>query len=131
MKTKLFIATFILAFLFNSCSSSDDSASLVGVWKYNRQGVVVEGEEILTPYLGNEAGCDKDTSEFKNNGVLLDSYHTSTCEVVDHPGTYTRSGNTIVATFPESGSFTFTILKLTNTILKVRNSDGNILEFIK
>jgi hypothetical protein len=104
----------------------------VGIWKYNREGYVVEGKEVLTQYSGNEDGCGKDKSEFTNNGVIIDSYYTSACERVDHPGTYTKSGNTIVATFPESGnSFTFTILKLSSTILKVKNSDGYILEFVK
>lgn len=130
MKTKLFLALIILAFTFNSCSSDSDSASIVGIWKYNREGSIVDGTEVLTSYSGNQAGCDKDESEFTSNGVLIDTYFTSSCEAIDNPGTYTKSGNTITATFAD-GTFTFTILKLTSTILKVKNVDGHILEFIK
>lgn len=130
MKTKLFFAAVISAFLFNSCSSDSSSASIVGVWKYNREGSIVSGAEVLTPYSGNEAGCEKDKSEFTSGGVLIDSYYTSSCEVIDNPGTYTKSGNTITATFSD-GTFTFTILELTSTLLKVKNVDGHILEFIK
>jgi major membrane immunogen (membrane-anchored lipoprotein) len=130
MKTKLFFVLVISAFLLNACSSSDDSASIVGIWKYNREGSVVDGTEVLTPYSGNQAGCEKDESEFTSNGVIIDTYFTSLCEAVDNPGTYTKSGNTITVTFPD-GTFTFTILKLTSTILKVKNVDGYILEFVK
>lgn len=131
MKTKLFLLAVITVLLFNSCSSDDSSSpSIVGVWKYNRQGSVVGGEEVLTPYSGNEAGCDKDKSQFTNDGVVTETYFTSLCEAVDHSGTYTKSGNTIVTTF-NGNSFTFTILQLTSTLLKVQNAQGNILEFIK
>ncbi|WP_333601372.1 lipocalin family protein [Flavobacterium sp.] len=133
MKTKLIFAVLFSAFLFNSCSnssSSDDSPSIIGTWKYSREGSVVNGEEVLTPYTGNQDGCDKDKSEFKADGTIIDTYYTSTCDAVGHSGTYTKSGSTITTTFSD-GSFTFTILKLTSTVLKVKNSDGDILEFIK
>ena len=130
MKTKLFFATFILAFLFNSCSSDSSSASIVGTWKFSREGSVVDGIEVLTPYEGNEAGCEKDRTEFKADGTLIDTYYTSACEAVNNPGTYTKEGNTLTTTFSD-GSFTFTILKLTGTTLKAKNSDGYIVELIK
>lgn len=130
MKTKLIFAALISAFLLNSCSSNDDAASIVGTWKYSKEGSVVGGTEVLTPYSGNEDGCEKDKSEFKADGTLIDTYYTNTCDAVGNPGTYTKSGNSITTTFSD-GSFTFTILKLTATVLKVKNSDGYILEFIK
>ena len=130
MKTKLFFATFILAFLFNSCSSDSSSASIVGTWKFSREGSVVNGTEVLTPYEGNEAGCEKDKTEFKADGTIIDTDYSSDCEAVDHPGTYTKQGNTLTTTFSD-GSFTFTILKLTATILKAKNSDGYIVELTK
>ncbi|MGC4042087.1 MAG: lipocalin family protein [Flavobacterium sp.] len=135
MKTKLFFALVVSAFLFHSCSSSssdDDSASIIGVWKYSREGAIVNGVEILTPYDGNQPGCEKNKSEFKTNGTVVDTYYTNSCEaVVDPPIAYTKSGNTIVTT-SSNGTHTFTILELTSTVLKIKNmADGDILEFIK
>ena len=78
----------------------------------------------------NDNGGETIDYKYDEDGTIIDSYYTSTCDVVDNPGTYIKSGNTITVTFSD-GSFTFSILKLTSTVLKVKNSDGYILEFIK
>lgn len=129
MKTKLFFLAVMSVFLFNSCSSDDSSASIVGIWKFNRVGGIISGEEVLTPYE-NQEGCGKDNTEFRANGSVVDTYYSSDCEAVPHVGTYTKQGKTLTLTF-SNGPNTFTILKLTSTILKVKNDEGSIVELIK
>lgn len=130
MKTKLFFAAFIAILLFNSCSSDDSSASIVGLWKFNREDGIVNGEEVLTPYEDNQPGCGKDSTEFRADGSIVDTYYSPDCEAVPHVGTYTKQGKTLTITL-SGGPTTFTILKLTSTILKVKNGDGYIIELIK
>ncbi len=131
MKTKLFFIALISAFLFNSCSSSSDSASIVGVWKFSREGYVVDGTEVLTAYSGNESGCEKDKTEFKSDGTVIDTDYNSSCIGTNRTGTYTKSGNNLTTTFPGDDSHTFTILQLTSTLLKGKDSDGYIIELTK
>lgn len=129
MKTKLFFAAILAVLLFSSCSSDDSQASIVGVWKFNRVGGVVSGEEVLTPY-DHSPGCGKDNTEFRANGTIVDTYYSTDCEAVPHTGTYTKQGNTLTITLSD-GPNVFTILKLTSTILKVKNDEGGIVELIK
>lgn len=89
--------------------------------------------EVLNNH-SNTAGCLKDYLEFKADNSFSDVSFSSAvtpCATSTNNGTYTRSGNQVIATTNIGGtvlSNTATILILTNTDLKVKYTDidGNL-----
>lgn len=139
MKTKfLIVPALLLAFGTTSCDDDDDKnfqlppATLTGKWNFSKVGGIVGGTEILTPYDGNEAGCNKDYIELGNNNTYANvDYNSDTepCQAITTAGTFAVTGNTIVV---DAGaeSFTGTILNLSYVELKVQDNDsGTIVVF--
>lgn len=119
-------ALFLLVTLsFTSCSKSDDnsatSGNIVAKWNYSKEGEIVSGQEVLTDYQ-HEAGCTKDNVEFKSNGTFTFTEYGTNCVVSTYNGTYTKSGDTVVATALGS-STTLTVLQLDASTLKVKYTD--------
>ncbi len=116
----LLVAALTLGGTFVSCSSDDDSASLIGKWAFYKTGGTVSGNEILTDYE-NYCSTKRDYMEFKSDGTAVTHYFNSDCSEGTYSSTYTRSGNTI--TLGTESPETATILQLTGSTLKVKYTD--------
>ena len=128
-KISILIAAFLtLGLTITSCNNDDDnaSASLEGKWNASKEGAIVNGQEVLMPYTGNETGCQKDYIQINANGTITDVDFDSMdnpCEQFTISGTYTRTGNNITITVAGQ-SETGTILSLTSTELKVKDNES-------
>jgi lipocalin-like protein len=131
----------ILGLLLFSCSSDDggnssyssNSEKILGKWNFSRQGEIIDGEEVMVAYEGNEVGCHKDYIQFKaNNELQFGDYDSEVmpCEFFIYYGYWTKNGNTIII---DDGEFEVTgeILILTTTTLKIKFDNSLILEGTK
>ena len=117
----LFVA--VLAVGVTSCSKDDDAAqaSLVGTWEYSKEGAIIQGQEILTPYE-HATGCSKDFTVITATTIVDTDFYGSDCFESTSTATYTRNGNTLTITDGSEVS-TGTILQLDNTTLKVKGPE--------
>ncbi|CAM3671093.1 hypothetical protein FSS13T_13340 [Flavobacterium saliperosum S13] len=137
--TILFASALVLGLSFASCNKDDDSssasssASLEGKWNFSKEDIIVDGNEVLVNYSGNESGCSKDYIMINTNGTIssvdYDSFENP-CEVFTDNGTWLRSGNSLVVTLGGE-TFTSEILALTSSELKVKDADGEITVFTR
>lgn len=137
--TILFASALVLGLSLASCNKDDDSssssssASLEGKWNFSKEDIVVDANEVLEDYSGNESGCSKDYIMINTNGTIssvdYDSFN-SPCEVFTDNGTWVRSGNSLSVTLGGE-TFTSEILTLTSSELKVRDFDGEITVFTR
>jgi hypothetical protein len=122
MKKTILLFAFI-SISFISCSSSDDAISidseqLVGNWFL--QSATIDGEEVGS----------SDEIEFTSNQRAFITYYNfgSNGQDITDSADYSINGNNIVLTWddPEPGdeTFTYEILELTSTTLKVKSFDG-------
>ena len=117
----LFVA--VLAVGVTSCSKDDDAAqaSLVGTWEYSKDGAIIQGQEVLTPYQ-HAAGCSKDFTVITATTIVDTDFYGSDCFETTSTVAYTRNGNTLTIT--DGGEvFTGTILQLDNTTLKIKGPE--------
>ena len=123
--TKTLVILFIASLSLVSCNDDDEnvfSGNLLGKWNYSKEGEIVNGQEVLTNYE-HETGCAKDNVEFKSNGTFVNTdYFGDNCVEDQAEGTYTRNGNTIVAS-SYGESTTLTIKQLNSTMLKITYQD--------
>ncbi|MDO5654561.1 MAG: lipocalin family protein [Flavobacteriaceae bacterium] len=124
MKNLYFLIATILLIGFTACNNDDDNSStqtLIGKWKFEQQGYLINGQEILEPYE-NDCPTKFDHVEFLNNGITKDFYYGVDCrEYVDN-GTWSQSGNMLSLLF-EDFQTQVEILSLTNSSLKVKTID--------
>jgi Lipocalin-like domain len=125
-----------LIFGLNSCSKNDSTreqvASIEGKWQYSKTGTITNNEELLTDYQ-HTPGCTKDYIEILASNILKSHEFTnSDCQEVTKTGTWNRSNNTLVVTYPDEPNNNGEILELTNTTLKVKflNSDLTDVEIL-
>lgn len=127
----LFVAVLGISSTFVSCSKSDssDSASIVGKWEFSKEGVIVNGQEVLTNYV-HTTGCTKDYSQFFDNNTMVDhSFEnpgTGCTEYLDSY-TYVKNGNTLTLT-QGTYSISTTIQTLSSSTLKVKFTDPDTSE---
>uniref|UniRef100_UPI00404A4A1C lipocalin family protein n=1 Tax=Flavobacterium sp. TaxID=239 RepID=UPI00404A4A1C len=131
MKKVLFLFVALVAFSFTtiSCSNDDEggvnSSDLIGKWEYSQEGEVVNGQEVLEPYL-HAAGCSKDYVEFLSNGTAADvSYYDNgqdPCTEDTLTTTWSVSGNNINISVL-GVNYSAQVITLNATTLKVRDTD--------
>ena len=117
----LFVA--VLAVGVTSCSKDDDAAaaSLVRTWEYSKEGGIIQGQEVLTPYQ-HAAGCTKDFTVITATTIVDTDFYGTDCFESTSTIPYTRNGNTITIT--EDGEvYTATIIQLDNTTLKIKGQE--------
>lgn len=118
MKSLKFSALIAFSALAFSCSSDDGpstSGELTGKW-YNKEYKVAG---VTIPYDDHE-DCGKDYVQFNNDGTGA-SVDVWDCEEDAALFTYTRSGINITVS-SDGESVTATIVELSSTTLKVKNS---------
>ena len=117
----LFVA--VLAVGVTSCSKDDDAAgaSLEGKWEYSKEGGIIQGQEVLTPWQ-HAAGCTKDFTLITATTIVNSEFSGSDCSEYNDTETYTRNGNTITVN-RDGDIFTGTILQLDNTTLKIKGEE--------
>jgi hypothetical protein len=127
---KLLFAGLVLAFGLSSCSNDDaPAASIVGKWNYSKEGFVMNGQEYLSDYDGNETGCQKDYLQVNSNGSFSDvDYDSSStpCEMFSDTGSWSKSGNTLTITYPGEPAMNAEIMVLTSTKLKVKIEESGM-----
>ncbi len=123
----LFLAVVLTTSMSISCNSDDNgqggnnSSLIVGKWEITKTGVLIEGEEVLEDYEHQE-GCNRDFTEFTNNGKMLDyTYYNygSGCEEDIYESVYSVSANSLNIT-TEGETFIAVIQTLNSNTLKVR-----------
>lgn len=119
-----YIALSIFIFGLTSCSSDGSSqeqaASIVGKWQYTKTGTITNNEEVLNDYP-HTPGCTKDYIEILSpNIVKSHEFDNPDCDETIKTGTWSRSNNTLVVTYPDEPNTNGEILELTSTTLKVK-----------
>lgn len=124
-----------LALSLGSCSSDDNgnstSGSIVGKWTYSKVGF---GSNNLINYPDHEEGCDKDYVELTASGTFIDVDYDSfdsPCEVFTDSGTYSKEGNSLTITYEGDDLDTVEIVLLTNSQLKIKNDEGEVVLFTR
>ncbi len=126
------------ALLMTSCSNDDDGprAELEGKWTPTKTIAVLNGNQTVTNYDGNEPDCDKDYREFVEGGayryvIYYDNVANACAEDVVTT-VWTRSGDivTIVDTNDDAeieaplDAGTYTITKLTGSELRLQSTSN-------
>ena len=122
---KKFLTLALGLILFASCSSDDndnaiDSSKLSKKWYFSDARIA----GVSIPYDDHEE-CGKDYLEFIAGGVLKD-VDVWDCEVYEDVGSWTLAGNKVTVSFPEEGSQTATISKLTDTALEITFTESEV-----
>lgn len=132
IKLKNLAVVLSIAFIgLSSCSKDSDSGSgtggtLQGKWQFSKEGVMVNNQEVLEDYE-HASGCTKDYTEILANNVIRDHYFDNpNCEETIDLGTWARSNNNLVFTFPDDYVTSLEILELTSTTLKVKSVDEGV-----
>ena len=132
-KLKNLAVVLSIAFIgLSSCSKDSDSDSatggaLEGKWQFTKEGVVVNNQEVLDNYA-HTSGCTKDYTEILAGNIIRDHYFDNpNCQETIDVGTWTRSNNNLVFTFPDDNVTSLEILELTSTTLKVKMVDAGVI----
>lgn len=115
-----------LGLSLTSCSSDDDNGTvdgnIEGKWIFSKIGTMTGDKEVFIDYPNHEPGCNKNYVEITADGKWKNvEYYGSECTEESDEGTWTRNGNTISVSYDDEIE-TGTILKLTNTELKLKNT---------
>lgn len=133
-KLSLFFVS-ALAFVITtiSCNSDNDNVSLTGKWEISKDGVVVDGKEILSA-VTNEGGCQKEAFEFKEGGNFINhysEYSDSKCNDYVENGSWTKKDNLLTIIYEDDDSETAEILTLNQNTLKIKYThqyNGQVVE---
>ena len=131
---KLLLFASVLTLGFSSCSKDDakvSEASLVGKWEFAQEGLIVDGQEFLQPYV-HEVDCNKDYLLFAASTVAEYNYFGSECEEDIYVDPYTRIGNTLNIMM-DGELVVVEIVTLSDTTLKLKISetiDGSSEQFV-
>ena len=109
MKKIKFFLPLILVFLSTliSCGGDDNTpstpASIIAKWNVSKTVVKTSTNTSEIPYTSNEAGCDKDYTEFAANGSLNKVVYFKNASNVCTPdaaggSTWNKSNNTLTIT---------------------------------
>jgi hypothetical protein len=123
---KIFLTLSILLLGLSSCSKDDEStptttvASLEGKWQFTKEGEITNNQEVLVDYQ-HTSGCTKDYTEFLSGNIIKDHYFDNpNCQETIDTGTWNRTNNSVVLTYPNQPNTNLEILELTSTTLKVK-----------
>ncbi|MFZ4106826.1 lipocalin family protein [Flavobacterium sp.] len=131
--TRLLIMLSIITFLLFSCSKDDStsqpsSPSIEGKWQYTKIGTITNNQEILNDYQ-HESGCTKDYIEVLSNNVIKShEFDNPNCQETINTGTWNRTNNSLILTFPNQPSINGEIMELSNTILKTKFFNPGIID---
>lgn len=131
---KLILFVAVLALGLSSCSKDDDKApeaELVGKWEFSQEGAIINGQEVLEPYV-HEVDCAKDFLLFAASTVTEYNYYGADCEEEIYVDAYNRNGNTLNIMM-DGELFVVEIVSLSNTTLKLKISetfDGTTEQFV-
>lgn len=124
---KVLLAAVIITAFSASCSSDDNgdstSGNIMAKWTPTKTVTSLNGNnQDPANYSGNEAGCDKDYTEFLTGGVVKDVvfYHNAAeacTEDADASSTWSKNGNTLVI-----DGDSYEITKLTGSELRYKST---------
>lgn len=136
MKNLSILFLSVLTLSLGACSNDDNrnpvhtDGDIVGKWTYSKVGM----GNTLIDYPDHEDGCNKDYVELTANGIFrdvdYDSFSTP-CQVFTDEGTYLKDGNTLTVTYDGDDIDVVNILILSQTELKIQNSDGEVVVFTR
>ncbi len=127
---KFLVLVSLFAIGLTSCSKDDDSSSgggsaaIEGSWEYSKMGVKSGGEEFLFDYT-NDCSTKKDYIKINSGGTMNDYWYDTDCVEDVENGIWTRSGNTLTASFG-GASVDATILELSSTTLKLEYTEEGV-----
>ena len=132
MKKIKFFLPLILVFLSTliSCGSDDNTpstpASIIAKWNVSKTVVKTSTNTSEIPYTSNEAGCDKDYTEFAANGSLNKVVYFKNASNVCTPdaaggSTWNKSNNTLTITGGEFAG-TYQIKTLSESQLTIEST---------
>lgn len=114
-----------------SCDKDDDAVAapvtVEGKWIFSKEGDIVDGQEVLIDYEGNEEGCAKDFITINADGTMVqtDFYILETCQSNDLNATWSKSESTISFLFEgEDVAEVYDIITLDGSTLKLKNGDS-------
>lgn len=131
---KLALLFVSVGLLISSCSSNDNDenssevkASIIGKWELTKHGNILNGSELLLP-ISPDGGCSNDKIEFLENGnykELQYEYVNSKCKEYNNDGTWSKSNNVLKTKDILNNEFTYEILRLNETTLRLKITKGN------
>lgn len=131
---KLALLFVSVGLLLSSCSSNDNDenssetkASIIGKWELTKHGNILNGSELLLT-ISPDGGCSNDQIEFLENGnykELQYEYANSKCKEYNNDGTWSKSDNILKTKDILNNEFTYEILKLNETTLRLKITKGN------
>lgn len=139
MKNRSILLALVLSIgLFaTSCSNDDnDGETLIpvaGKWNITQVGTTVNGQEFFVDPPQNESGCDKDYLDLNLDNSLTEGDYDSTispCALTTNDGIYSRSHNDLT-TVIDGVTTTKDIVNLTLTELKLRDSNGGLIVYVR
>jgi hypothetical protein len=117
MKKIILLAVALVSLASITSCSKDDDASLQGNWVALKDGVLVNGEEVLEDIIPDDDGCQQDYTQITANSSIYHEFEDfgSGCEeIIGDPIPYTREGNILT-----SIDGTYEIKSLTRSTLKI------------
>lgn len=130
---KLAILFVSVGLLLSSCSSDKDDkdtkaeASIIGKWELTKRGNILNGTQLLLT-ITPEGGCNNDQIEFLENGIYKEfqyEYTNSKCKQYNNNGTWSSSNNILKTKDILNNEFTYEILRLDETTLRLKITKGN------
>ena len=114
---------------FISCDKEDTAITpapaavvpIEGKWQFTKVGTTFNNQEILMDYE-HSPGCSKDYIEILETKVVKTYNYDSqnNCAATTESGTWSRTNNNLVLSYPNQPNKNGDILILTNTTLKVK-----------
>ena len=137
---KILIATVVLSALtLTSCSKDDNNVqvptSIVGKWNYDRTVTQTNigtdiGPELITYYMDDVEGCNRDFIEFKADQAVKKSVFfknsQGNCEESSSNGTFIKTGDMVTIVLPQDQEYngTLKITKLTSTNMSLERTQN-------
>lgn len=124
LKKKLLMLS-IMTFGLFSCNKDDatpepSSPSIEGKWQYTKIGTITNNQEILNDYQ-HTSGCTKDYIEILSSNVIKShEFDNPNCQETINIGTWNKTNNSLILTFPNQPSINGEIMELSNTTLKTK-----------
>jgi len=133
---KLALLFVSVGLFLSSCSSNDNDndennsevkTSIVGKWELTKRGNILNGSELLLT-ITPEGGCNNNQIEFFENGNYKEleyEYTNSKCKEYNNDGTWSKSDNILKTKDILNNEFTYEILRLNETTLRLKITKGN------
>ncbi|OWP83232.1 hypothetical protein BWK59_11635 [Flavobacterium davisii] len=126
-----------LSSIYSCTKENDQTTSIVatpkieGKWFIIKQGEIKNGEEILQDFTDNQPGCSKNYYIFDTDGNMSSTSFSSNCQINSvEKATWKREGNIIKLYEKDTILKTFEIIKHTDTELKMKFIQNNVVLII-